>query len=178
MNAGETDEPRSTFEIRPLRAGDAPGCDAVIFSLPYHFGHEDGRRNCAAAVRSSDGLAALIGERLVGFLTVTRHYETAAEITWMAVHADRRGQGIGRALVERLVAGLRGEGRQLLLVATLAESADEGDEADGFARTRAFYRSVGFVPAREVPLWDEPAVLLVMPIAPPSPAFAPASRSG
>jgi hypothetical protein len=37
---------------------------------------------------------------------------------------------------------------------------------DGYNRTRAFYRSVGFIPARELPnLWpNHPALLLAMPL--------------
>jgi hypothetical protein len=37
---------------------------------------------------------------------------------------------------------------------------------DGYNRTRAFYRSVGFVPARELPdLWPgDKALLLAMPL--------------
>ena len=37
---------------------------------------------------------------------------------------------------------------------------------DGYDRTRAFYRSVGFIPARELPnLWpNHPALLLAMPL--------------
>jgi ribosomal protein S18 acetylase RimI-like enzyme len=39
---------------------------------------------------------------VAGFLTVQRHFEQAAEITWMAVHARHRHRGVGSALVERL----------------------------------------------------------------------------
>ena len=93
--------------IRPLEAADAPACDGVIASLPYHFRNADGRRECAEAVRSSAGLVAVEGDRVVGFLTVVHHF-----------------------------------------------------------RTRAFYRSVGFVPARELPdLWPgNKALLLAMPL--------------
>jgi GNAT superfamily N-acetyltransferase len=154
--------------VRPLRQSDAPNCDAVVRSLPYHFGHEGGRAECARAVRTSDGLVAEVEGRVVGFLTVSRHYETAAEVTWMAVQAEERGRGIGRALIQRLVEQIRAEGRQLLLVTTLSDSVHEGDAVDGYARTRAFYRAMGFLPARELPLWDEPALLMVMPIAPES----------
>jgi ribosomal protein S18 acetylase RimI-like enzyme len=120
--------------IRPLVAGDAPGCDAVIASLPYHFGNEDG----------------------------------TSEITWMAVHADRRGQGIGRALMRQLTGDLRRQGRRLLLVLTVSELEEEPGINDGYGRTRAFYRSVGFVPARELPdLWPgDKALLLAMPLGP------------
>jgi len=50
---------------------------------------------------------------------VAHHFESASEITWMAVHARHRGQGIGRALIGRLTGQLRAEGRRLLLVMPL-----------------------------------------------------------
>jgi len=49
---------RMTVTIRPLEAADAEACDAIVASLPYHFGLEEGRRECAAAVRSQRGLVA------------------------------------------------------------------------------------------------------------------------
>ena len=150
--------------IRALTARDAAACDAVIASLPYHFGNEDGRRECARAVRSQAGLVAVEGDRVVGFLTVAHHFPETSEITWMAVHADRRGRGIGRALVRQLTGELRDQGRRLLLVLTLSSLEEEPGVDDGYHRTRAFYRAVGFVPARELPdLWPgDKALLLVM----------------
>ena len=152
--------------IRPLAAGDAPACDAVIASLPYHFGNEDGQRECAEAVRSQAGLVAVEGDRVVGFLTVVHHFPETSEINWMAVHADRRGRGIGRALIGRLTGELRDQGRRLLLVLTVSSLEEEPGIDDGYHRTRAFYRSVGFVPARELPdLWPgNKALLLAMPL--------------
>ncbi len=38
-----------TVAVRPLAPGDAPACDAIVASLPYHFGQEEGR-DCATAV--------------------------------------------------------------------------------------------------------------------------------
>ena len=152
--------------IRPLEAADAPACDAIIRSLPYHFGDPDGQRQCAEAVRASPGLVAVRDDRVVGFLTVAHKFESASEITWMAVHARHRGQGMGRALVDRLTGQLRGEGRRLLLVLTVSSLDEEPGVDDGYQRTRAFYRSVGFLPARELPdLWPgDKALLLVMPL--------------
>jgi GNAT superfamily N-acetyltransferase len=84
----------------------------------------------------------------------------------MAVHACHRGKGIGRALIGRLTGRLRGEGRRLLLVLTVSSLEEEPGVADGYQRTRAFYRSVGFLPARELPdLWPgDKALLLAMPL--------------
>ena len=115
--------------IRPLDAADAPACDEVIQSLPYHFGDPDGRRECAEVVRASAGLVAVRDDQLVGFLTVAHHFEAVSEITWMAVHARHRGQGIGRALVRRLTDQLRGEGRRLLLVLTVLAMPLDGPPA-------------------------------------------------
>ena len=58
-------------------------------------------------------------------------------------------------------------GARLLLVLTVSELEEEPGVDDGYNRTRAFYRSVGFVPARELPdLWpDDRALLLAMPLA-------------
>jgi hypothetical protein len=77
----------SEVQIRPLHTEDAERCDQIIASLPYHFGQEDGRRECADAVRSQPGLVAMLDRAVVGFLTVQRHFDLAAEIIWMAVHA-------------------------------------------------------------------------------------------
>ena len=119
--------------IRPLVAADAPACDGVIASLPYHFGNADGLRECAEAVRSGAGLVAVKG---------------------------------GRALIGRLTGELRDQGRRLLLMLTVSSLEEEPGIDDGYHRTRAFYRSVGFVPARELPdLWPgDKALLLAMPL--------------
>jgi GNAT superfamily N-acetyltransferase len=162
---------RSGVAIRRLMAADAPACDEVVRSLPYHFGDPDGQRECAEAVRSSAGLVAVRDGRVIGFLTVVHHFATTSEITGMAVHADHRDQGVGRSLIRRLTGQLRAEGRRLLLVLTQSSLEEEPGVADGYNRTRAFYQVVGFIPARELPdLWpNSKALLLAMPLDDPAP---------
>jgi ribosomal protein S18 acetylase RimI-like enzyme len=135
--------------IRSLDMPDAPACDAIIESLPYHFGLEEGRVESAAAVRSQPGLVAVRDGRVIGFLTTQHRFEEAAEITWMAVHADHRHVGVGRALMDRLASELRAEGRRLLLVLTVSPSDPPDDIEDGYQATRAFYAANGFVLARD-----------------------------
>ena len=152
--------------IRRLAQTDAEACDAVVLSLPYHFGHEGGRAECARAVRTQEGLVAVEEGEVIGFLTLRRHDPRSAEITWMAVRADRRRRGTGRRLIERAVDDLSREGVELLSLLTVAESEPEERDSDNYADTRAFYRAVGFVPLRELALesWDERAVILARPV--------------
>lgn len=159
------------IEVRPLAVADALTCDQIILTLPRHFGYESGRQACALAVRTSEGWVAVSDGRVVGFLTVQPHNATTVEITWMAVHADLRGQGIGRQLIERLRKALQAQGYRLLLVSTLAPSYEGdtgGQPEEGYAATRAFYHQVGFLDICEVPLYwgvdSDPALLLVMPL--------------
>jgi len=150
------------IRIRPLAPADATRCDAIVASLPDWFGDPTGLRECHVAVRTQPGYVAEIDAEPVGFLTVTRPREAAAEISWMAVHAGRRGLGCGRALVDALLADLRADGAAFLLVKTLSDLHPD----PGYAQTRAFYRAVGFVPVMDLDIWgpENPALLLVRAI--------------
>jgi ribosomal protein S18 acetylase RimI-like enzyme len=136
--------------IRDLAPGDADACDAIVLSLPYHFGLEQGRVDCAVAVRKEPGLVAEQDDTVVGFCTFARRFGGSAEITWLAVHADRRGGGIGPRLVEELATRMHAEGRRLLIALTVSSSDGPDDIENGYDATRAFYRSAGFVEARDL----------------------------
>jgi ribosomal protein S18 acetylase RimI-like enzyme len=153
--------------IRALGPEDADACDEIVIGLPYHFATERGRRDCAAAVRRDPGLVAVEGGEVVAFLTYVHRFDEAAEITWMAVRADRRREGIGRALIDRLVEQLTAEGRRILLVLTVSPSDPGPEPDDGYGATRAFYRSAGFVLGRDLRgEWDaDTAVEMVRTLA-------------
>ena len=154
-------------EIRPLAPGDADACDAIVAGLPYHFGQEQGRRDCA---RPSAGIGAgrAEGRGGLGFLTFVPRFEEAAEITWMAVRNDRRRQGVGHRLIERLTDLLRADGERILLVLTVSPSDPGSSPSPGYGATRAFYRTCGFVLARDLRNeWDgDTAVVMVKPLTP------------
>jgi IclR family transcriptional regulator, acetate operon repressor len=113
----------ANVEIRALSASDAAGCDGIIHSLPSHFGDPEGREQCARAVRSEQGIVAIADHAVAGFLTSKPWFATTREITWMAVHAEWRGNGIGGRLIEHLAGLATREGRRFLLVTTLSASA-------------------------------------------------------
>ena len=152
--------------IRPLASADADACDRIIVSLPYHFGHEQGRRDCADAVRRDAGLVAVEDGEVVGFLTYVPRFDEAAEITWMAVRNDRRRRGIGHALIADLTERLLGSGARILVALTVSPSDPGPEPDDGYQSTRAFYRSTGFVLARDLRNeWNsDTAVVMVKPL--------------
>ncbi len=154
-----------SLKLRPLERRDAEACDAIVRTLPYHFGQQEGRRECAAAVRSSPGLVADEEGEVVAFLTWEPRFEYVVEITWLAVRADRRRGGLGRALIERLATEASVLGRPLLIALTVSPSDGPDEVADGYQGTRAFYAATGFELVRDLPgLWDaDTPVLLVRP---------------
>jgi GNAT superfamily N-acetyltransferase len=157
--------------IRNLRPGDAAACDEIVRGLPYFFGSEVGVAQCVRAVRTQRGWVAGSADRaggpagVAGFLVIDHPLPSAPEITWMAVRADRRRRGLGRALVDHAARELAGEGARVLSVLTLAASVPETG-GDTYAGTRAFYGANGFLAIREIhpPGWDSPALLLARPL--------------
>ena len=149
--------------IRALGPEHADACDEIVLGLPYHFAIERGRDDCAAAVRRDPGLVAVEGNEVVGFLTYVDRFDEAAEITWMAVRSERRREGIGHALIDRLVGQLTADGKRVLLVLTVSPSDPGPEPDDGYGATRAFYRSAGFVLGRDLRgEWDADTAVVIM----------------
>jgi GNAT superfamily N-acetyltransferase len=151
--------------IVPLAARHIDPCEALARRLPAWFGVEEGLRALRASLQGEDGYVALDAEAVTGFVTIDRPFPETWEIAWMAVAPDRHRQGIGRALVATVDAAARASGAKLLHVKTLAATHPSAE----YARTRAFYRAMGFLPlAVEPEVWDpaNPCLLMVKPLAP------------
>jgi coenzyme F420-0:L-glutamate ligase/coenzyme F420-1:gamma-L-glutamate ligase len=136
--------------------------ESVLRALPEWFGIEEATRSYIHGVASLQTFAADDG---AGFLSLKRHTERAAEIYVMGVRPDRHRDGIGRALVRTAEAWCAQQGVEYLQVKTLADASPSAH----YARTRAFYEAVGFVPLEVLPdLWDShnPALLLVKHVQP------------
>jgi GNAT superfamily N-acetyltransferase len=151
--------------VRPLAPTDAPTCDEIILSLPEFFGHEGGRADCAAAVRSQAGWVAEADGRVIGFATWQQRTSVTAEVTWMAVHRDHRHRGTGTAIIEAVALDLIDHGYKMALVMTSAASKQPGDEPDTYEATRRLWIARGFLPLTELDIWDtNVALLLVRPL--------------
>ena len=108
-------------EVRIAGAEDADGCVAVLDALPDFF-TPDTHAQVAPALEQHRGWVALDGDAVVGFVIAEVRYPEAAEITFAAVLPDRRGGGIGTALVNEALGALARDGIKVVEVKTLDAS--------------------------------------------------------
>lgn len=80
-----------------------------------------------------------------------QHFPDAWEIHCIAVHAEARNKGFGKALVAHAEQWLAGQGVSLLQVKTVAAASS----SKAYAETREFYDRLGFRPLQVFPeLWS------------------------
>ena len=140
--------------------GGVESCEAILRALPDWFGIEDAIVNYTQTMENYPMVKAIKDGEVIGFASIKKHGETAAEIYVMGVLSDYHRQGVGRAMIEFAEGRLRGVGVTFLQVKTL----DESRENTAYAKTRAFYAKQGFVPLEVFPtLWDanNPCVQMV-----------------
>lgn len=145
------------------RRQDPAAVDRILRSLPGWFGIEEAIRNYVESASRLDSYLAVAGGEVVGVALADHHFPESAELALIAVHASRRGAGIGAALVDAVEEGLISVDCRLLQVHTVGPSFED----DAYARTRAFYRRSGFLPLQEFDRidWDGPTLVLVKPLA-------------
>jgi len=136
-------------------------CDGILRALPDWFGIEPSIVEYVAKVRALPFWAVLDerGEAL-GFAALNPQTSHAAEVCVMGVLALRHRHGLGRQLIEACNRWCREHGVPYLTVKTLAETHPD----PGYAKTRAFYAAMGFVPLEVFPtLWDanNPCLLMI-----------------
>ncbi len=131
--------------IREMAAGEAAAVRGLVLAgLGEHWGEVDPALNrdlddLAAAHPGSRTLVAVDTGAIVGTGTVVPRDGGAAELLRMSVATSARGAGVGRALVEALVAVARGWGcRRVVLETTSTWEA-----------TVAFYLACGFTVTHE-----------------------------
>lgn len=138
----------SAWSVRPLREGDGPSVLVLARTLDKWF-NEEGLVNMSRDLESHPGFVAVRGDVVIGFITWNRLDPRTADLSWMGVAESEQRTGIGKALLQALVADLRRLGVQRLEVSTVADSVDY----EPYVATRRFYRSVGFADDRVDPLY-------------------------
>lgn len=148
------------------RSAGSPAMAAVaerlLAALPTWFGIPESNAGYVAAATRLPGYVARVGADAVGILLCERHFPESAEVHLLAVDPSWHRRGIGRALVATAIGDLRPTGCRLLQVKTLGPSHPDA----GYAKTRQFYRAVGFLPVEELPdLWPgNPCLVMVRPL--------------
>ena len=144
--------------------GSADDVERILGLLPDWFGIPEAVVGYVEFARSHPVSAAIVDGRVVGVLVLQRHTAVSAEIHLMAVEPGLHRQGIGTALVQDAEQRLRGDGVRLFEVKTLGPSYPDDD----YARTRAFYEALGFLPMEEIPdFWPgNPCLIMVKPLTP------------
>ena len=153
----------AALTMRPWRQDDGPACERILRALPDWFGIERALVAYVHDLVTLDTEVAEIDGTIVGFLGLRRHNPHAAEIHVMAVEPARHRAGIGRVLVERAEARLRGDGVALLQVKTRGPSAPDPH----YDRTRRFYEALGFLPLEETTVFwgeEDPCLVMVKPL--------------
>ena len=147
------------IDVVALTPDRAAACEAVGRELPAWFGIEEGLQELRRCAETQEGFVAVHEDAVVGFVTLARHFPETWEITWMAVHPRWHRLGLGRRLVEAAVARCRAARATTLLVKTLAGTHSSPE----YAKSRAFYRAMGFRRLEVFPeLWGPHTPCLLM----------------
>ncbi|MEM1101562.1 MAG: GNAT family N-acetyltransferase [Pseudomonadota bacterium] len=151
--------------VEEVHEGRGALCRDVLLDLPEWFGNPGAVDRYAAFAESPEAtmLAARAAGETLGMLTLKLHYGTQCEIHVLGVRASHHRRGVGRALLRAAEARGRAEGCAFLGVKTLGETNPDPH----YARTRAFYRAMGFVPYERLDtLWgaETPCLLMIKPL--------------
>lgn len=151
------------IQVAEIHEGKADLCREVLDDLPEWFGIPKAKAAYVAASANLPMLGYRSGAELVGFVSLRRHTDVAAELFVLGVKRIFHRQGIGRALVGAAAHYSNGPGLRFLTVKTLAPSHPDPH----YAATRRFYEAVGFLPIEVFPtLWDagNPCLLMIKPV--------------
>jgi ribosomal protein S18 acetylase RimI-like enzyme len=131
-----------SVRVRYMRADDWPHVLEVGRTLGAWFRPVE-QMTLAVDLQKHDGLVALEGREVVGFLTYHLLNPDEVEISWLGVLAERQAQGIGKKLLDRLETLLMERGIHSVQLSTIP-----GDFDPTFIPTNLFYERRGFTVRR------------------------------
>lgn len=145
-------------------AQDHAACAAVLRGLPDWFGIESSNLKYIEQIKVLPTCVAELDGKVIGFMTIEEHFPETSEIIVTGVLPEFHHQGVGTALLDKVIELMKSKGQKLLEVKTLSDAHPD----KGYAVTREFYLRKGFIPLEEMKeLWDKnnPALILVKVIA-------------
>ena len=148
------------FSVELIEADKSAICRDVLCALPEWFGLPDAIETYAQTAGSLPMFGVAVNGATVGFLSLKVHTPSAAEAYVLGVKKPWQRQGAGRSLLFAAEAWCRQRAVRFLTVKTLAASHPD----PFYARTRAFYEAIGFLPLEVFPtLWSaaNPCLLMV-----------------
>ncbi|MFI5201684.1 MAG: GNAT family N-acetyltransferase [Candidatus Kapaibacterium sp.] len=125
--------------IREIETQDFEGVQSLADSLEGWFSPE-GQEMISRDIHFQNGFVAEQDGRIVGFILFYSD-QGIAHIGWMGIDRMMHRQGIGTALLERMLEELRAANALEVRVSTLGDSV----EYEPYERTRAFYLKHGFI---------------------------------
>lgn len=138
------------IHIRGPLFEQSANCAPILRALPQWFGIEEATQHYIDCIKTLPTFAAFDEDAYIGFLSISRFQDYAAELYVMGIHPNYHHQGIGKKLVYAAEDYLKNQGVRFFQVKTLSERHPD----PFYAKTRAFYQAVGFVPLEEFPeLW-------------------------
>ncbi|MEL6460344.1 MAG: GNAT family N-acetyltransferase [Cyanobacteria bacterium J06636_27] len=145
--------------IEEPMVGKGKVCEKIIRSLPEWFGIETAIIQYVKDIEQLPTFIAMEDNQTIGFLTIKKHNQFAAEIYVMGVLSQFHRNGIGSSLIEEAETFLKQNNVEYLQVKTLGESHPD----KYYALTRNFYLKMGFKPIEEFSqIWqDIPCLLMI-----------------
>lgn len=135
-----TEAADNTLTIRPFRPADQAEAKRLILAgLAEHWGALDPTRNpdlngIAVSYASARFLVAYRGDRLIGTGALVPRSAETAEIVRMSVAREERRRGVGRAILQELIAHARAAGVRRIILETTST----------WQEAIAFYQRAGF----------------------------------
>ena len=96
--------------VEVVRRADPSAVAGLLASVPEWFGIPEANAQYVADAGRLPSYLAVDGDEVVGVALLAEHFPGSRELHLLAVRRDRHRQGIGRLLVETVVADLRAGG--------------------------------------------------------------------
>ncbi len=131
----------------------------ILNSLPNWFGRPESTQIYINESSKLPFFVAYDGAKPLGFVSMKESSKYAVEIFVMGVLPNYHKKGIGKSLINKVLQWAKENEYEFLQVKTL----DESHPDIYYARTREFYKAVGFKPLESLPeLWGEDNPCLIM----------------